>query len=103
MKSCEQCRYYPLCKGEDVCSDFDDAENYRKHTWKPGEVGYVIFAGQVHKVTVNYSALMWTEYGQHEAVNYTFYGEHLTTHVGDPAYNQLYRTRAEAEEELSKR
>ena len=98
--SCDTCLYNKLCKGEGVCADYEPSDMYAKFTWKPGDVGYILFACQVHKVKVNWVAYHIASYSRYETVFYNFYGEELTYRVGDPKSNKIYRSYEDAAHDL---
>lgn len=103
MTSCDNCLYNKLCKGEASCVDYEPADMYAKFTWNIGDIGYIIFAGQIHKVKVLWVSYTRSSLGNREIVWYDFYGEELHYIVGDETSNTMYRNLKDAEVAFAER
>lgn len=102
-KSCDNCLYGKLCKGDKVCVDYEDKTLYHKFNWHPGQTAYIVFADQVHIVTVEFAYIIFDEFGTREVVNYSFYGQTLHYDKDNRNHNNpLFPTRALAEAHLNK-
>lgn len=102
-KSCDNCLYGKLCKGDEVCVDFEYKTLYHKFNWNPGQTAYLVFADQVHIVTVEFVYIIFDEFGIREVVNYSFYGQSLYYDKGNRKQdNPLFRTRELAEAHLNR-
>lgn len=101
-KSCEKCLYNRLCVSKVPCGEFESRDDYVKFTWSPSQEAYIVFASQVHKVTIHFVCYMLDEYGAREVVYYDFYGQTITyDKTNRDKCNPLHRTRADAERALA--
>ena len=102
-KSCDNCLYNKLCISKTPCQDFEDKNDYHKFNWNPGQTAYIVFAEQVHIVTVDFAYIIFDEFGTREVVMYSFYGQSLHYDKANRNHNNpLFRTREDAEAHLNR-